>query len=116
MAGGFVADERRDGDGGQAGRSRISAAVDWFFRDPATNRITIAQFPNLPLGVFLVSVGVGWLIPASSKAHDAFGVIGTAGLAWWSIDEMVRGVNPWRRVLGAIGSVFVVMRVLRIFT
>ncbi len=111
-----MADAGQNGDGDTAGTSRISAAVDWFFRDPATNRITIAQFPNLPLWVFLVSVGVGWLIPASSKASDVVGVIGTAGLAWWAVDEVIRGVNPWRRVLGAVGSVFVVMRVLQLFT
>jgi len=22
-------------------------------------------------------------------------------LAWWAVDEVVRGVNPWRRCLGA---------------
>jgi len=27
-------------------------------------------------------------------------VLATAGLVWWAIDELFRGVNPWRRLLG----------------
>jgi hypothetical protein len=28
-------------------------------------------------------------------------VVGTAALLVWAIDEIVRGVNPWRRALGS---------------
>jgi hypothetical protein len=27
-------------------------------------------------------------------------VIATGGLLWWAADEVLRGVNPWRRMLG----------------
>ena len=27
-------------------------------------------------------------------------VIATAALLWWAVDEIVRGVNPFRRLLG----------------
>ncbi len=31
-----------------------------------------------------------------------------ATLAWWAIDEVVRGVNPWRRILGVGGCAVVI--------
>jgi hypothetical protein len=28
-------------------------------------------------------------------------IIGVAALTWWSFDEILRGANPFRRILGA---------------
>jgi hypothetical protein len=36
-------------------------------------------------------------------------VVATVALLWWSIDEIVRGVNPFRRILGAVVLVAVVV-------
>jgi len=91
---------------------RLGAALDWFFRSRRTQQITIVQFPNLPLAVFLVSVGLGWVTSAHSTTNSIARGIGTGALAWWSIDEILRGVNPWRRVLGAFGFTFVVFRLV----
>ena len=33
-------------------------------------------------------------------------------LTWWAADEVIRGVNPWRRVIGVAGLVFVVLRLV----
>jgi hypothetical protein len=64
--------------------SGIESAFGWLFRNRDNGRITIAQFPNVPLGVFL-----------GATALDR-----TAALLWWAVDEILRGVNPWRRFLG----------------
>jgi hypothetical protein len=88
--------------------------LDWAFRDRTTGRIVIAQWPNLPLGIWIVaslvreltsSPGTGWRTLLTAVAGLA--------LTWWSVDEIVRGVNPWRRFLGALvlaGSVLALFR------
>jgi len=44
-------------------------------------------------GLLMTAVGLGALI----------GAIGVGALTWWAVDEVVRGVNPWRRILGLGG-------------
>ena len=70
----------------------------WWFEDRTTGLITIAQTPNPPLYVALA----GWLLDAvAGGALGAIGrVVSIAALVFWGGDEIVRGVNPWRRVLG----------------
>ncbi len=85
-------------------------SVDWWFRDRTTGAIVVAQFPNLPLWIFGASVAAGWFVSDESGAADVVGWIGTGALAWWALDEVIRGVNPWRRVLGVGGCVLVVAR------
>jgi hypothetical protein len=72
-------------------------------------RYPIAQFPNLPL---IVAVGTG-------AAHHF--ITGTTGrylqavacvaLGIWAYDELTRGANWFRRLLGATFLVIVVVRV-----
>jgi len=74
--------------------------IDWLFRNRHTGRITIAQFPNVPLTLFLVATVVLWIFDPTGGARTAWGVLAATGLLWWAVDEVVRGVNPWRRLLG----------------
>jgi len=80
---------------------------DWWFRNRTTGQITIAQFPNVALGVFLGAVVVRWFVP-HGWLHAALGVVSLVALAWWAVDEVARGVNPWRRLLGGFGCLFAV--------
>lgn len=75
--------------------AQLSERVRWFFTDPTTGRVVIAQFPNWSLIGFLVFAGAG-------RVFDLAGLrwIGTAFLLIWSLDELLRGEAPWRRVLG----------------
>jgi hypothetical protein len=75
--------------------------IDWLFRSRETGRITIAQFPNLPLAVFLGASIPRWLLDPAGRLGTGLTVIATGGLIWWAADELIRGVNPWRRLLGA---------------
>ena len=73
--------------------------IDWLFRDRETGRIVVAQWPNLSLGIFLAARIADRVIDPSTSALRW---IGTAALLWWAADELVGGVNPWRRIIGAV--------------
>ncbi|MCU1489163.1 MAG: conserved rane protein of unknown function, partial [Acidimicrobiaceae bacterium] len=80
------------------GRGR--SALDWTFRSRKTGKVTLAQFPNLSLGIFLAASHVGSVIHVGDTAKTVLYVVTGLSLAWWALDEIIRGVNPWRRVLG----------------
>jgi hypothetical protein len=79
---------------------------DWWFRDRRTGQVVVAQFPNLPLGIFLITIGLRWVVPTGTVPRTAIDGIGVVALAWWALDEVFRGVNPWRRLLGIAGCAF----------
>lgn len=76
--------------------------IDWLFRDRTTGRIVVAQAPNVPLVIFLVAAVVRWLTHPEGSASAVVSGVGTAALIWWAGDELLRGVNPFRRILGAV--------------
>ena len=39
---------------------------------------------------------------ADGTLRSALSAVATAALVWWAIDEILRGVNPFRRGLGAV--------------
>lgn len=86
------------------------------FESRTTGRITIAQLPNIPLAVFLVAVVVRWAAHPVGTAGGILDVIATVALVVWAFDEVIRGVNPFRRALGGavlIGQVATVVVRLR---
>jgi hypothetical protein len=87
--------------------------IDWLFRDRVTGRIVVAQFPNLPLWIFLATVVARWFVDESSGAFDVLRGVALVSLGWWAVDEVVRGVNPWRRLLGIGGCAVVLAGLLR---
>jgi hypothetical protein len=76
--------------------------IDWLFRNRRTGEITIAQFPNLPLWIFLVAAVLRFALSPHGATATVLDVIATGALLWWGVDEIVRGVNPFRRMLGAV--------------
>lgn len=81
--------------------------LDWFFRDRATGAVVIAQWPNLALWLFAASAGLVWVNEAAALglpgwAAASLRIAAILTLAWWALDELVRGVNPWRRCLGGL--------------
>ena len=77
-----------------------SGVVSWMFRSRTTGRITLAQLPNWSLTLWLLASGVMWLVHPQGWVHDVLVVLGSAALALWAADELLRGVNPFRRLLG----------------
>lgn len=77
----------------------LRGALDWAFRDRQSGRIVIGQWPNLPLWLFAATSLVGWIAPGEVGRWAR--VAASLCLAVWAADELLRGVNPWRRALGA---------------
>jgi hypothetical protein len=72
----------------------------WFFQNRETGAITIAQAPNLSLWIAIVAVGLNWMGHPSEQLGVALAIIFKAALFFWAGDELLRGINPWRRCLG----------------
>jgi hypothetical protein len=88
-------------------------SFDWWFRDRTTGRTVIAQPPNLTLGIWLV-ISVGrWVFSPEGTLDTWLRAVATGALVLWALDELVRGVNPWRRTLGAVVLVWQVATLVR---
>jgi hypothetical protein len=74
--------------------------LEWVFRDRRTGRIVIAQLPNVPLAVWIIAVAIRFFVHGTT--NTVLTVIATVALALWAGDEIIRGVNPWRRFLGTV--------------
>lgn len=75
--------------------------LGWFFRDRRTGRIVVGQFPNAPLWIFAAAAAIEALAQPGGGFGTAVRVVKVAALVIWAADEVLRGVNPWRRCLGA---------------
>ena len=66
----------------------------------------IAQFPNSPL--LVAFAGWGLAAVAGHTAHDVGRAVFTLGFAVWACEEVVGGVNWFRRLVGAGALVWIV--------
>jgi hypothetical protein len=82
-------------------RNAARSALGKIFRDRVSGRIVIVQFPNLPLFVWIAASLLNRGLGLRGRWHTFLFVLATAALLVWAGDEIVRGVNPWRRFLGA---------------
>ncbi len=73
----------------------------------------IAQFPNPPLLIGLVALGLRYL--ASGTWADALAAIGYVFIAVWAYLELTAGVNLFRRVLGLAGLIYIVVVIAQRF-
>jgi hypothetical protein len=89
------------------------AIVEWLFRNRQTGEITIGQPPNAPIVVFAVARLATRVLHPSGRIATALDTISRGALTVWGADELVRGVNPWRRALGA-GSLLWLRRTSRL--
>lgn len=76
--------------------------IDWLLRSRETGEIVVAQRPNLRNLVFVASTVASWVLPDPVWRRRA-ATTATVALAAWAADEVARGVNPFRRLLGAVG-------------
>lgn len=75
-------------------------ALEWLFRNRETGELTIAQRPNGPLLVVLAAWALRWVLDPSGAVDTVLAVTAGVALVIWALDELIRGVNPWRRLLG----------------
>ena len=87
-------------------------SVGRFFRNPETGEVVLAQRPNLPLAIFLGATAVRLVADPDGDVRTAVDAVATVALAWWAVDEIVRGDSPFRRVLGAVVLASVALRVV----
>lgn len=79
--------------------ARPSSAA-WWFRS-SDGRLTLWQWPNPALCVWLVTLVLGWFQLSVAHAVAVAGIRHGALLVW-ALDEVVRGASPFRRTLGAV--------------
>jgi hypothetical protein len=80
----------------------VRRAGRWLFLNRGTGRITVAQWPNASLTVFIILSVVLRLLHPKGGTENVLRVIADVALFVWAADELVRGVNPFRRVLGLV--------------
>jgi hypothetical protein len=73
--------------------------LDTFFRD-GSGRLVVVQVPNPVLCVWMLATALRWS-PYDSRDVE-LRWIGSGALIAWSLDEVMRGAAPFRRVLGAV--------------
>ena len=86
--------------------------INWLFRSRETGKMTVAQLPNAPLFVFLAAVAVRWIFHPTGTVGTVVTVVAAFALIIWAGDEVIRGVNPWRRILGGAVLIFTVVGTL----
>jgi hypothetical protein len=88
--------------------------MDWMFRSRKTGAITLAQVPNWQLAVWLLASAVMWLGHPQGWVRGALVVLASASLVLWAGDEVVRGVNPFRRILGGAVLAWLAISLVRL--
>ena len=79
--------------------------LDWWLRDRRRDdgRWTVAQWPNPALWVFLIALVIresALAVVGVTVINEAALYVGRGALLVWGLDELVRGANPLRRLLG----------------
>jgi len=89
--------------------SRIPPRIEKVMRHSWPKRFPVAQFPNPPLIVAIVASIVSRL--TDGRVQAVASALFYVGLGIWAWEELVRGVNWFRRVLGVAGLTYVVVRI-----
>jgi hypothetical protein len=64
--------------------------------------MTVAQWPNASLSVFVVLTIALHLFHPKGATANVLRAFADVTLFIWAGDELVRGVNPFRRILGLV--------------
>ncbi len=87
-----------------------TSLVDRTFRDEH-GRVVLAQSPNPAFGVWAAATGLR--LAADADADVLLRGVAAGALLVWSLDELLRGVTPFRRLLGAGVLAYQVVALLR---
>jgi hypothetical protein len=79
---------------------RTSGVIDWLFRSRTDGRIVLGQAPNLRSLGWLLAWLLSRAAPAGRLRHG-LRLLSAAILTAWAVDEVARGVNPLRKMIGA---------------
>lgn len=87
--------------------TRQITLFDRFFRDREGN-IVIAQPPNLPILVGLAAAFLQFMLPPG-KIHATAELVAFGAGFTWAWQELFEGVNYFRRSLGLIGLIGLIL-------
>jgi hypothetical protein len=107
-----VAPADRGAPAGASTRRRASATWDAFKRLTQLSfprRFAIVQFPNLPLILAFLSGQAGRFVHGPAHAYTASATY--LAMTVWAYEELVHGVNWFRRLLGLAYVAILVVRV-----
>ena len=93
--------------------AKATTLFDRTFRD-SEGKIVIAQMPNLPLIVGLVALVLQYTLP-STKLQTGVDLVAFGALFTWAWQEAFAGVNYFRRALGLIVLVSIIVIKLRLY-
>jgi hypothetical protein len=88
------------------------SVVTRFFRNPATGEVVVVQLPNVALGAFLAATAARLLFTPHGTTATVLGLLATASLVVWAVLEIARGESPFRRLLGGLVLLGIVIRLL----
>jgi hypothetical protein len=101
-------EQTRPGTRGKGLRSRLQRLAALSF--PA--RFPIVQFPNVPLALALLLSGIA--SASQGGVHRYLMAVAYLSFGIWGYEELARGVNWFRRLLGLGFLVLMVIRVARL--
>jgi hypothetical protein len=86
----------------RTGISKLQPFVRWMFVSRRTGGIAVARWPNVALSAFTaLSIARRFNIP-NSTPETTLRLLSVLALIVWAADELARGVNPFRRILGLV--------------
>jgi hypothetical protein len=91
-----------------------NAFLDNFFRD-RNGQIVIGQLPNLPIIIWLAA-SLLQLVFKAGQINLGLDVLATGSLFVWAILEVFQGVNYFRRTLGAIVLISLLVSKIQLLT
>jgi hypothetical protein len=90
---------------------RMRRAANWSFCSRDSGRVAIVQWPNISLAIVIMCDLARALLHTRGGLDEVLHWTGSAALVWWSLDEIIRGVNPFRRALGVVVLVRLIIRI-----
>jgi hypothetical protein len=72
------------------------------FVNGRTGGLTVAQWPNVALSVSIALSITRRFIIQKEAPETTLGLLSAVAMIVWAVDEFVRGVNPFRRILGFV--------------
>ena len=83
-------------------RHGLAGFLNWMFVDRRTGRLVIGQTPNAAMLVFIAACAARPLVSPRRLPGTTVRLAQGGSLFFWAADELLRGVNPFRRIGGAV--------------
>ena len=71
---------------------------------------TVGQPPNAPILVAFAALLLGWLVD-SGTVHDVARAVFYVAITIWAYEEAANGVNGFRRGIGVVGLILIVVSI-----